>query len=73
MEVLDGGVLFVIDGDGAHLVELSVECADLLAEVGRGCEVLLVTVTNTLFESPYLVDGGFDGVYEFGVHLVLVV
>ena len=73
MEVLDGGVFLIIDSDRAHLVELSVEVAEMFAEIVRRGVAGFAVGLDTLFDTPYLTNCGFDGGDEFLIHLVLVV
>ena len=73
LEVLDGGVFLVIDSDRAHLVELAVKVAEVLAEIVRRRVAGFAVGLDTLFDTPNLADRGFDGGDEFPIHLVLVV
>ena len=73
LEVLDGGVFLIIDSDRAHLVELAVEVAEVLAEIVRRRVAGFAVGLDTLFDTPNLADRGFDGGDEFPIHLVLVV
>ena len=73
LEVFEGAVFLVVDGNRAHLVERLVEPFEVVGEVRGNGLTLLFERGDALLGLPNLVDGALDGVNQFGVHLVLIV
>ena len=73
LEVLEGGILLVVDGDRAHLVQRAVEPFQIVLQIGRYGLALLAELADALLRLPDLVDGALNGLDEFRVHLLTVV
>jgi len=73
LEVLDRGVLLVVHGHGAHLVEVRVQAAQVGLEVTGYLDAPFPHGTDALLQVPYLIDGALDRLDEVNVHLVLIV
>lgn len=72
LQVLDRGILLVVDGDRTHLVEPLVEMPELLAQVIGDRHLGTAEEFDALLDAPNLVDGGFDCLNQLDIHLLAV-
>lgn len=73
LQVLDGGILAVVDRDGAHLIEVAVEATQVAFKIRRHRLPRSVKGAYALLRPPNLIDRGLDGLDKLRVHLVAVV
>ena len=73
LQVLDRGILLVVNGYGAHLIELLIKVAYLLTEIFRRGLTRSNSLLDLLLQSPNLINSGFNRPDKLHVHLLLVV
>ena len=72
LQVLNRGILAVIDRDGAHLIEVAVKATQVTFEIRRHRLPRSIKGAYALLDTPYFIDCGLDGCYQLRVHLVAV-
>lgn len=72
LQVLDRGILAVVDRDGAHLVQVAVEATEVALQVIGNRGLGIVELADAIFGAPYLIDRGLDGCNQLRVHFVAV-
>ena len=73
LQVLNRGILAVIDRDGAHLIEVAVKATEVAFEVSGHRRAFGVEGAYSLLRPPNLIDRGLDGPDKLRVHFVAVV
>ena len=72
LQVLNRGILAVVDRNGAHLIEVAVKATEVAFEVSGHRRAFGVEGAYSLLRPPNLIDRGLDGCYQLRVHLVAV-
>ena len=73
LQVLNRGVLLIIDGNRAHLVEIAVKLSQIVSQIARYRFTIGIEPSNAFLGLPYLIDGTFYRLDKVSVHLVLIV
>ena len=72
LQVLNRGILAVVDRDGAHLIEVAVKATQVAFEIRRHRLPGSVKGAYALLRPPNLIDRGLDGPDKLRVHFVAV-
>ena len=72
LQVLNRGILAVVDRDGAHLIEVAVKAAQVAFEIRRHRLPRSVKGAYALLRPPNLIDRGLNGLDKLRVHFVAV-